>query len=114
MSTLDSVLGSEHHVCKQCGKRFEVHAFMDWGYKYGRFYACSYHCMRALRAADMAARRPVEKKPVPRGLKKLVSKDEKALMIRLRAEGMTMAAIARETGRPLATVDYHLKKEGKK
>ena len=109
----DAVFDCQHFVCKNCGKKFAVYAYMQWGYRYGRFYACSYSCMRALRAADMEPRpenRKDDKRCLPRGLRKPMTQAEKDTIFRLHGEGYSMSAISRMTGRALATVEYHLKR----
>ena len=103
------------YKCKECGKEFTVPPYSDWGYRYGATMCCSYHCMRAMRAADLAKAAAPKPKPEPKPKpckRVLVSDADKSAFYKLRLEGKTYMDITRITGWSRATVEYHLRKAG--
>ena len=105
-------LYSAHRVCRACGEEFDIPMYViEWGWRYGAEYCCSYHCMKALERSDLRrdpyAPKPRKKTGPKAGtvqVHKPISDHERVMICKMHSSGMSLGAICRQTHRCMKTV----------
>lgn len=112
----------ELRKCERCGAPRRVISSDSWGYWYGVHFCCSYHCMRAMEAADTTRERvraeidgiPLPSKPKkarpPRARYLRIGDEDLERLLQMRREGKCYREIGQALGRATSTVGTYCRR----